>query len=85
LYFRDFSIYLRRILAERTIVTDLKFDFDENKDIISTDVKTATLVNSDEIDLTDDDFANESSDEDDDRGVAEGDISDDGDIMNNRI
>jgi len=47
-------------------------------------VKKATLVNSDEIDLTDDDFENESSDEDD-RGVAEGDISDDGDIMNNRI
>ena len=42
-------------------------------------------MNSDEIDLTDDDFANEESDEDDDRGVAEGDISDDGDIMNNRI
>jgi len=73
------------VSTERTIVTDLKLDFDENKEIISTDVKTATLVNSDEIDLTDDDFANESSDEDDDRGVAEGDISDDGDIMNNRI
>ena len=66
-------------------VTDLKLEFDENKEIISTDVKTAELVNSDEIDLMDDDLENETSDDEDDRGVAEGEISDDDDMMNNRI
>ena len=66
-------------------MTDLKLEFDENKEIISTDVKAAELVNSDEIDLMDDDLENETSDDEDDRGVAEGEISDDDDMMNNRI
>lgn len=73
------------VSTERTIVTDLKLEFDENKELISTDAKTAVLVNSEDIGLSD--FENESSDEEDDRGVAEGDISDDndGDIINNAV
>ena len=69
-------------------MTDLKLEFDENQEIVSTDVKKAELVNSDEVDLMDDDLEDdESSDEEDDRGVAEGEISDDddGDLMNNRL
>ena len=67
-------------------MTDLKLEFDENQEIVSTDVKK--VVNSDEIDLMEDDLEDDdSSDEEDDRGVAEGEISDDddGDLMNNRL